>query len=547
MCFLAFSECLNVVVNRIRSICPFGYARGAVLWTCFLLFVCPLEGQGTNDSTELSVDPVVGESAVWIRVSVNEETSRDAWSLQSSRDLVSWSNNDNLAQEESDYLSGRTYYKASVPFEGGLDSLFFRVLGQDGRAASVDCSDCDYVLENGEFFLDNDTLNLPAGSRIGIRAGDRTRIDIRNFQGTESAPYTFVNCGGQVRLNLSSSIEAIRVRNSSHLRITGTGSSEFYGIKIEAGSHGVHAYEKTDRIEIDHLEISGVGIGVWVVTRPQCDGESNQDTYHQEDIIVHNNYIHDVHGEGMYIGGSKWGSEYNNNDCPEVRLLQPYLTNVRVYDNLVERIGWDGIQVGGAIGGCEIFNNVVRDYGLRETTVHQAGLMVNPGSTGEIFANTIEGGTGNAIFLLGFDNLVYSNLVVDCAQNAVHIGDRNPLPGKSYRIVNNTFINIERRALYFNSSQSVESVFYNNFLSNIGDSPFYFVADNIDIDNNMVTESLDGYGFEDVANLDFSPGPESPLIDAGRNYQRDHVRFDRLMRPRFVGTKLDVGAFERPQ
>ncbi|MEL7004098.1 MAG: hypothetical protein AAFN93_15370, partial [Bacteroidota bacterium] len=186
----------------------------------------------------------------------------------------------------------------------------------------VACSDCDYVLEADDARLNNDELNLPPGSRIGIRAGSRDVIDIRNFQGTADAPYTFVNCDGQALLNLSDSQEAIRIRNSSHIRVTGTGSSDTYGIKITTGADGVRAFQKVDNVEIDHLDISNVGVGVWVVTRPTCDGSANKGTYVQENTIVHHNYIHDVEGEGTYIGGSKWDSGFDNSDCPGAKLPQ---------------------------------------------------------------------------------------------------------------------------------------------------------------------------------------------------------------------------------
>ncbi len=408
----------------------------------------------------------------------------------------------------------------------------------------VECSDCDYVLEPNDFKLDNEELNLPIGSKIGIKGGARIVIDIRNFQGTKEKPYIFTNCNGQAVLSISDSPEAIKIRNSSHIRLTGTGSSDIYGIKIEMGSQGVRAYEKTDHVEIDHIEISGVGVGIWAVTRPTCDGKANRGNYVQENTIIHHNYIHDVHGEGMYIGGSKWEHGFDNNECPGEKLYQADLIGVRVFNNLVENTGWDGIQVGGAIEDCELFNNVVRNYGLLEAGPHQAGMMINPGTTGKIFSNLIEGGTGNAIHILGFDNLVHSNLIIDCQMNAIHIGDRNPLVNKSYRVLNNSLINIAGKALNLNSNESINNVFYNNFMANIGDEKLYTAVENTEMLNNIITSSVEDYPFMDVLKWDLTPTLESDLLNSGTFYDRDEISVDFLMRDRLIGSNLDIGAFE---
>ncbi|MEP2771628.1 MAG: right-handed parallel beta-helix repeat-containing protein [Fulvivirga sp.] len=419
--------------------------------------------------------------------------------------------------------------------------------GNTCEYAPVACANCDYVLEANVIELNNDELQLPPGSTIGIKGGNRDVINIQNFNGTATKPFYFTNCDGQAIISLSDSPEAIRIRNSSHVRLTGTGSSDQFGLVIANGAHGVRAYQKADNLEIDHLEVMNVGVGIWAVTRPLCDGSLNQGTYVQENIKIHHNYVHDVHGEGMYIGGSKWDVGFNNNDCPGEKLLQADLKGIHVYNNIVEDTGWDGIQVGGAIEDCEIYNNIVRNYGLENVTIHQAGLMINPGTTGKIYSNFIEGGTGNAIHIIGFDNLVYSNVILNCKANAVHLGDRDPFSGKSYRIVNNTFINISGDALHNNSSESVSNIFYNNFMAKIGNEAFFNKSDNTDISHNIVSETTDGYLFENPDNVDYTPMVGSVLLDSGRMYNRDELLVDFMMRPRFSGESLDIGAYENQE
>ncbi len=411
--------------------------------------------------------------------------------------------------------------------------------------ASVSCSNCDFVLENTSGKLDNNELKLPPGSVIGIKSGDRQPIDIRNFHGTEDAPFIFTNCDGKAIVSLSEKPEAIRIRNSSYIRLTGTGSpNDLYGIEIKNGTQGLRAYEKVNDLEVDHLEISKVGIGIWSVTRPTCDGSANKGNYVQKNTVIHHNYIHDVHGEGMYIGGSKWENGFDNNDCPGEKLLQPDLIGVRVFNNLVENTGWDGIQVGGAIEDCEIYNNSIKNYGTLEKGIHQAGLMINPGTTGKIYSNTINGGTGNAIHVLGFNNLIYSNTISGCQMNAIHVGDRNPLSNMSYRILNNTIINNKGKALHFNSKQSINNIFYNNFMAGIEDDALFSIENNIDVDSNILTALVSDYPFEEPTKGNFTPTLNSNLLDAGKLYEEEDILVDVLMRKRKVGKSIDIGAFE---
>ncbi len=418
---------------------------------------------------------------------------------------------------------------------------------------ALSCSSVDHVVEPNTITVDNSSLNLPLGSVIGIRGGSRNVLDIRNFQGTAQQPYLFSNCDAQVVLDISEKPEAIKVRNSSHLRVSGTGAPEHYfGIKIETGTQGIRAYSKTDNIEIDHLEVSGVGIGVWIVTRPNCEGSLNRGTYHQQNLVVHHNYIHDVHGEGMYIGGSKWNGYFSNDGCPGEELYQAELSGVRVFNNLVVNAGWDGIQVGGA-EDSEIFSNQVKNYGLEQVSIHSAGMMVNPGTTGKIFANYIENGFGAGIQAIGFDTAIYSNYIVDCQANSIHVGDRSPLPGQSFSILNNTIVNSAGKALHFNSQESVNNVFSNNFLVSTQDATeIYNVTDNIDITNNISTTSLENFPAAGTSTIglprntltitDLSPASGSSLIDA--SVENALVDVDLFLRPRDAGAAMDIGAFE---
>ena len=411
----------------------------------------------------------------------------------------------------------------------------------------VICSECDYVIEPDDLVLDNDELNLAPGAVICMAGMSRAPLMITNFHGNSDNPFIFTNCDGQAKFDRADNLSAIRITESSFIRLTGTGSDDNYGIQITKGAAaGIHAYSRATDLEIDHVEVTGVDVGIWTVTRPTCDGSANNPNFTQRNTWVHHNWIHNVETEGMYLGGSKWHSGFDNNGCPGEKLKQPDLIGVRVFNNIVEDCGWDGIQVGGAIEDCEIYNNVIKEYGLRENNNHQAGIQINPGTVGKIFANLIQGGTGSAIFLIGFDNLVYSNLIVNPNESAVHFGDREPPAGKSYRVVNNTILNATENAFNMNSKESVDNLIANNLLIDITEEDD-FNNDDIEFSNNIMVDAISDLDFVNPGDLDFTPVEGSILIDSGAVVSTDDLIVDILMRKRVSGDGIDIGAFESPE
>lgn len=407
------------------------------------------------------------------------------------------------------------------------------------------CADCDYIIEPDNWIADNAKLKLPPGSVIGIKGANRGPVTIRNFHGTADQPFIFINCDGKV--SVTGDVPGIKLHKSSFIRLTGTGSTDNYGIAVSnTKPFGVVAELGTTDFEIDHLEIFATkGPGISARTRPVCDGSTNRGTFVQRNTIIHHNYIHDTGGEGMYIGGSNWHTSFPSlSNCPDLVLYEPELEGVFIYNNLVVNTGQDGIQVGGAIGGAEIYNNEIRNYGLKGIEIHQSGIQINPGTTGEVYSNLIKGGTGKGIFLNGFDNAVYNNLIVDCNRDAIHIGDREPLPGKSYRIINNTMNNISGYGVISNSWESVNNIFHNNVLVNVGGEIFKFDKDmDFNVDNNYTTTDVTELSFKDPARLDYSLLETSPLIDTGIDNEEEIIG-DYMLNAREVGARIDIGAYE---
>ena len=148
----------------------------------------------------------------------------------------------------------------------------------------------------------------------------------------------------------------IDIRESEHIRVTGTGVSERCGATnlvadqqcgfvIFGGVRGVAGKFWTRHVEIDHVEVQGSSkSGITVKSGPR-DGFDRSD-WIQYNTFLHDNFIHDTGTEGFYVGSSFYDEGRD-----------PVLDGVEVSQNLIVNTGWDGLQVGSAINDCTIHHN----------------------------------------------------------------------------------------------------------------------------------------------------------------------------------------------
>ena len=280
--------------------------------------------------------------------------------------------------------------------------------------------------------------NKAGNHTICITAGSYSQLWIRYVQSTDpSQPIKFINCGGQVvfdgrnsGINNDQHWTTFYGVGSRHIHFTGSGHPDYkYGFVFTGSrSHGMNWNEGSSNIEIDHIETyDNNGVGVGIKSYPRCGGRCGYNPSHdlpssfnnctrgefiQENTFVHDNYIHNEAEEGMYIGTSHFYEDgdatvkIGNGYCSSETWAQPELKGVKVYNNVIEDTGKDGIQIGAAVSDVAVHNNIIKRWSIgcyravaSQSTCtspgniygHANAIGMNPGSTGDVHDNWIEG------------------------------------------------------------------------------------------------------------------------------------------------------------
>ncbi|MDB5203676.1 MAG: hypothetical protein JWQ27_3085 [Ferruginibacter sp.] len=342
-------------------------------------------------------------------------------------------------------IKNQYYYMKNV--------LMIVVLLLSGRIVSAQCNTAApvtyYLTQTGpnEIYRPNGTA---------WKGGDTVKIT-----GTSYSVIEFYNVGGDACRDLvimpqsTVSTPIFRIKGKSH-NIKIWGGKQQYGIKI----NGSLAITKSTNIWADNIEAFGGSIGVYCKQDYDAsDPETWQPGYVMSKMRFTNLYIHDVDGEGFYVGHtSPDGKEYNGVNYVPIRL-----DSVEISNCLVERTQWDGIQVSNARNGLKIFNNTVRDYGMLNLSSQQAGIILGSNTNGDVYNNTVIGGTGNGIELFGYGVIkCYNNTLENCGSDGTANGQQSLYCGDYVTLTEN------------NPKQTL--MIYNNFIKNPRPSAAIFVA-----------------------------------------------------------------------
>jgi hypothetical protein len=420
-----------------------------------------------------------------------------------------------------------------------------------------------------DHFVSSGTSNfncasVDPGDTVTLASGPRGSLVIQNCSGASGRPILIRNDPrgtGPTQIRRSSGnaggfvfncINCVWTTIDGSSKWIGAPSGQTYGISVSmTGGGSPTAFIKISGVSrfltIRNVEVNGAypamatdGIGISIndhdVTTSKYPG------LWREGILLENNYVHNVQGEGMYVGPN-WGK----GDIP--------LRNIEIRNNRIETTGWDGIQLKSAISGTnEIHHNVIKRVGQRVDSFggQHYGISIYEGN-GKIYNNWVErsGEAGISHYIHHMPSSygsqvseIFNNIVVDAGQtgpNAGHgivsanaSGTARTLP----HIYNNTVIRAKDIGIKVGSGAAGGYVRDNI----VADSARTAISapSNVGKINNR-TGSVSQMGFAGASSLNFKLTSSSAARNAGSKDVGGYD-FDGVARPQEGAG--DQGAFE---
>lgn len=453
--------------------------------------------------------------------------------------------------------------------------------------AQCECSEanCDYYIEPGmpnyAFYADElkEEMGVTdlSGKRICIKAGNySSRILFWYVEGSPGAPVTIKNCGGQAVVD-GGTQSAILLWDSKYISLLGNacaGEPENlkYGIRAKSATNYVEAKAVRGRItdiEMAFLDIGAdngtVGAaGIKIIDEPGCD----EDTIAYRDdprrktisnILIHDNYIHNVGLEGTYIGKGGWyfGGTGKCSFDPSIKSYAVSLKNVRIYNNIIENTGWDGLQLKDADENVKVYNNRISHYGVVNNGGQNEGMVLGSGVVADVYNNSIINGSGWGFHYTGLGYLnFYNNIVANSGQSGLFINGtevEEPQPNGYIRILNNTIVKTGTNGVSIGKYDYVtDRILMNNIIAEVNPSyppvTWGFTEKSNNLENRDATElKFAQYAENSAADFltnDYHLTMGSPAIDFGKNVSAYNVTDDFDGKPRNHNGSYDVGAYE---
>jgi hypothetical protein len=423
-------------------------------------------------------------------------------------------------------------------------------------ATSTTGCGCTYTIPSNKNLIDGLVLGIKPGAVICFSSANTYRnVNFQNIVGTATAPITIKNCGGPVTLNATGMSYGLKFGHSKYFRVTGGSTPGVYGIKVLAGHINTTFEALTTDFEVDHIESSSAGFsGIMAKTDPTCDVATTRGNFTMRNVSIHDNYIHDCAGEGLYVGNSF----YKNGVSTSCGTKYPHeIHYLKIYNNKLKNTGWESIQVGCATVGAEIFDNTIENYGQKYAYAQNNGVQLGEGTGGKFYGNFIKSGPGHGLILLGLgDNVVYNNIIVNAGMNAIFCDDRL-ITGTGFKFINNTLVNPKQDGIRI-YAEYLTHVVQNNIIVNPGsystytyprtasEAYVYKISSKMTVQmyNNYFTRTIGNVKFANYLADNYRLTSSSPTIDKGKSISTYGITKDFYKDLRLQLTNYDIGASE---
>lgn len=430
--------------------------------------------------------------------------------------------------------------------------ILFTAIFLSPAALIAQCG-CDHNIPANVVYLNGDNYNFQPGDVVCLEPGVKQELWILNVHGTPANPITFKNCGGEVKIqqpNLYSYV--VKISDSDHIRFSGAGDPGIeHGIKLigegtEDSGSGIELDGIYSNIEIDHVEISNNEFaGIWAKEMP-FDCSRHRGNFTSFDLIIRDNYIHDVGTEAIYINRESAPYTSAQLDCNGTPIYPYGIEGLRIINNDIRRTGWDAIEVHGANWNTEIFNNRIEDFGLEGDPGQQKGIYLGDGTSGKCFNNTLKGGRGEGIVVQGFgNNRLYNNVIDRTARQGIICRERVDPNFGEYELINNTIIQPGLDGILIQSNIT-GNVILNNIIIQPSNIEFITLTNGATatIDGNYLDMDINNVKFKDVSQGNYQLTDSSYLLNRGVDVASYSIFIDQAGAPRTIGSIPDVGAYE---
>jgi hypothetical protein len=268
---------------------------------------------------------------------------------------------------------------------------------------------------------------------VGFNEDDFYRIELSNLRGTAENPIIITfDSASPLSLNFLS-WNCIAIIDCEHVIIDGRGYQNIpLGLKMQsdletnesvgAGKIGIQVAGITTDIEIHNMECFHVTFaGIMAKNDPvyndpttqRYDPVTNPVGMLMDNLVIHHINVHDVGGEGLYLGYFDTSLLEREVDGITYTYRAHQLKDCKVFRNEFRRCAWDSVQLNSGSGNVEIAYNLLEDSGYYGEINQNTCMSVS--LAGKIYGNRVYGGTGLAIQIgaLGevqiFNNLIYNN------------------------------------------------------------------------------------------------------------------------------------------
>jgi hypothetical protein len=459
----------------------------------------------------------------------------------------------------------------------GIYSILFLIAGL--LSTGLSAQTCSKTIDSSSPYIDwqNSTFkDIQPGDTVCLQAGNWDYIQLKNFHGTAAKPIVFINSGGTVIINTDHFV-GIKIGNCSHIVFTGNGDSQApYGFRIlkvsKGAGMGIDDYS-TD-IEVAHVEISNTLLGgVYAKTDPTCSNlGATRGKFVMRNFSFHDNYVHDVPEEGLYIGNSHYAGLHltqvnatGDTTC-DTTVYPHVLRGVFIYNNLVENTGWDGIQVSSADSNCQIHDNHINYDSQAGKTYQMSGILIGGGSVCKTYNNTISNGQGDGIDVFGMGNFnVFNNLIVDAGKyylpgqpnmmkHGIYVGKVVTTANAILGIYNNTIVSPKSYGIVLSNNELNSILVKSNLivspgkLGDAGNSAYINIGNmdgaRVDSSNNYNVSNVSTVRFINANAGNFDLQPSSPAVNYGNDLTAIGITFDILNRSRPFHGLFSAGAYE---